>query len=340
MSNRDPHPPRDYSWLAADLRAFITKSDAFYPPDAVNFTVTQQREYYDRLCAAFDPPYPAGLRAEDVTIAGVPCRRYTPSAPRAGVTALYFHGGGFIVGGLHSHDSICAELAEGAQVALISVGYRLAPEHKHPAAYDDCAAVTAAVAGPKIVLGDSAGANLAAAVSATQPGIVGQVLIYGAFGRDLTLPSYQRHAFAPGLTLADVVYYGEMRFDGARPPRDVTAVPLDAEAFDTLPPTALFCAECDPLASESVEYAARLAKAGVAVTLTQEPGLVHGYLRARTLCAGAHDSFVRIIGALRGMVEATREARCSWQRHTSAPAQAGAAPFSTPNQSHAEPSSN
>ncbi|MCB1394782.1 MAG: alpha/beta hydrolase [Rhodobacter sp.] len=296
------HDPKDYSWLPADVQAFIAKTDAAYPPDAVNFTIAEQRAFYDKLCAAFDPPHPAGLVAEDLTIAGVPCRRYTPTAPRAGVTALYFHGGGFVVGGLHSHDSICAELAEGAQVVLIAVDYRLAPEHKHPAAYDDCVAVAGAVAGPKVLLGDSAGANLAAAVSATRPGIVGQVLIYGSFGDDLSLPSFTRHAFAPMLTRADIEFYGMVRYEGSvRPSGDVTATPMVLEDFSILPPTALFSAEADPVASDSVEYAARLAEAGVEVELTEEPGLVHGYLRARHMSEGARDSFARITRALEAL---------------------------------------
>lgn len=299
MSQRDP---KDYSWLPEDVRAFIAKTDAAYPPDAVNFTIHEQRQFYDTLCAAFDPPYPAGVRSEDVTIAGVPCRRYVPTAPREGVTGLYFHGGGFVVGGLHSHDSICAELAEGAQVSVIAVDYRLVPEHKHPAAYDDCLAVATAVSGPKIVMGDSAGGNLAACLAATLQDIVGQVLIYGSFGRDLTRPSYTRHAFAPGLTRADIEFYGDLRFADGRPKHDVTAVPLDAEDFSVFPPTRIFSAECDPIASDSVEFAAQLAEAGVDVEFTEEPGLIHGYLRARTMSDGARRSFERITKALDALV--------------------------------------
>ena len=297
----------DYSWLPADIRDFIAQTEAAYPPDAVNFTIQQQRDFYDALCAKFDPPHPPGLATRDEVIAGVPCRRYTPTAPRQGVTAIYFHGGGFVVGGLHSHDSICAELAEGAQVALISVDYRLVPEHPHPAAYDDAAAVVDAVTGPKVLLGDSAGANLAAAVCATRcetagSEIVGQVLIYGGFGHDGILPSTTRHANAPMLTRADIEFYAALRFADGLPDKDVTAAPLDADDFSALPPTALFSAECDPLASHSVEYAARLAEAGVEVTFTEEPGLVHGYLRARYMAQGARASFARITQALDALV--------------------------------------
>ncbi|WP_417588814.1 alpha/beta hydrolase [Pararhodobacter oceanensis] len=299
--------PKDYAWLPQDIQDFIAKTAEAYPPDAVDFTIAEQRAYYDASCKNFDVPYPAGLRSEDLMIAGVPCRRYTPSAPRNGVTALYFHGGGYILGGLESHDSICAELSEGAQLELVAVDYRLAPEHKHPAAYEDCLAVVQAIAGPKILAGDSAGANLAASVSATRDDIIGQMLIYGSFGRDHTLPSYARHAFAPMLTLADMEFYGAMRFDGGMPARDVTAVPLDAEAFGDLPATVLFSAEADPLASDSVEYAARLAEAGVPVELTEEPGMVHGYLRARHMSKGARASFARMIKALEALAAQDRD---------------------------------
>lgn len=288
----------DYSWLPADIRTFIARTEASYPPDAANFSIAEQRAFYDKLCADFSPPHPQGVCAQDLAIAGVPCRRYTPDAPRAGVTALYFHGGGFIVGGLHSHDSICAELAEAAQVVLIAVDYRLVPEHLHPAAYEDCLAVYDAVPGPKVLVGDSAGGNLAACIAANRTDVAGQVLIYPGLGGDMGLPSYSRHANAPMLTTADVEYYATIRFDGPRRPGDLTASPLEASDYCALPPTAIFTAQADPLASDGMEYAARLAEAGVPVELTEEPGLVHGYLRARHMAAGARNSFARIAGAL------------------------------------------
>lgn len=291
---------RDYSWLADDMRAFIRMTEESYPPDAANFTVAEQRVFYDRMCQAFDRPHPPGITPEDRVIAGVPCRIYTPAAAQPGVSVIYFHGGGFVVGGLHSHDAICAELSAGAQVRLIAVDYRLSPEHRHPAAFDDAMAVVSAVEGAKVLAGDSAGGNLAAAVSAHQGGIAGQVLVYPGLGGEMDLPSYTRHANAPMLTLADVEFYAGIRFDdGAAAGHDDPSVaPLRATAFTGLPPTAIFAAECDPLASDSVEYAARLAEAGVPVALTTEPGMVHGYLRARHMAAGAQDSFARITQAL------------------------------------------
>ncbi|MCC5971778.1 MAG: alpha/beta hydrolase [Pararhodobacter sp.] len=297
---------RDYSWLAEDMHAFIEKTEAAYPPDAAEFTIAEQRAFYDRMCQLFDRPHPPGLSTEDRAIAGVPCRIYTPQGMRPGVSVLYFHGGGFVVGGLHSHDAICAELSAGAQARLIAVDYRLSPEHRHPAAYDDALAVAQAVDGPKVLAGDSAGGNLAAAVAAHLPGIAGQVLIYPGLGGTPDLPSYTRHANAPMLTLADVEFYAGIRFKDAaaqaKALADPTAAPLSASDFAHLPPTALFAAECDPLASDAVEYAARLSEAGVPASLTMEPGMVHGYLRARHMVAGAQASFARITQALAAMV--------------------------------------
>lgn len=292
----------DYSWLPPEIRAFVDRTLDAYPADAVNFTVAEQRAFYDRLCKSFDRPHPPGLTATDERIAGIPCRRYTPSAPLGGVTGVYFHGGGFIVGGLDSHDSIVAELAEAAQLTMIAVDYRLVPEHPHPAAYDDCLAVVRAVPGPLVLAGDSAGGALAGSVAATHPGIAGQVLIYPGLGGGPGLPSFIRHAQAPMLTAEDCLYYERKRFaPGTEPGRDVTAHPLDADSYAELPPTAIFIAEADPLASGGVEYAARLAEAGVAVSLVEEPGMVHGYLRARHMAPGAGASFARIAAALRAL---------------------------------------
>lgn len=295
----------DYGWLPPEIQAFVARTLAAYPADAVDFTIAEQRAFYDRLCREFDGPHPPGLIARDETIAGVPCRRYMPTAPMPGVTGLYFHGGGFVVGGLESHDAIVAELAEAARVTLIAVDYRLVPEHPHPAAYDDCRAVALAVPGPLVLAGDSAGGTLAASIAATLPGIRGQALIYPGLGGGEDLPSVTRHANAPMLSAAEVRYYDTVRYGGAPPPRgDVTARPLDAEDYDALPPTAIFIAEADPLASSGVEYAARLAEAGVAVELVEEPGLVHGYLRARHMAPGARESFARIAQALRRLASA------------------------------------
>lgn len=300
-------PVRDYGFLPADMRAFIARTEAALPPDAVQFTVGQQRALYDRMCALFDAPLPPDMTVEDCATGGVACRVYTPAHCMAGVTVVYFHGGGFVVGGLDSHHAICADLARAAGLRLVAVDYRLSPEHHHPAAYDDAMAVAASVlaeGGAVLLAGDSAGGNLAAAVAAHLPGIAGQVLIYPGLGGDTGLPSYSRHAHAPMLSRADVDYYSGIRFaDGVPARADPTAAPLAADTFAHLPPSVVFTAACDPLASDGLTYAARLAEAGVPVALTEEAGLVHGYLRARHCAEAARQSFARIAQALAGLAE-------------------------------------
>ena len=172
------------------MRAFLEECARFYPADAVERSIGEQRACYDALCAHFMKPYPDGVTAEDFEIEGVPVRRYRPRAPKADTMILYAHGGGFVVGGLHSHDDVCAELAHHAGAELVAIDYRLAPEHIFPASLDDCWTVyewAAGEAGRIVLAGDSAGAKLSAgvAIKARDEGIgtiAGQILIYGGFG--------------------------------------------------------------------------------------------------------------------------------------------------------------
>ena len=141
----------DYSKLLDDeTRAFIAQTDSYYPPDAVDLPVAGQREVYDRMCRAFFSGYPDGVTAETTAIAAegrdIPIRIYRNAQANGAAVVIYYHGGGFILGGLESHDDVCAELCERTGFELISVDYRLAPEHQHPAAYDDAMAAFAWVA--------------------------------------------------------------------------------------------------------------------------------------------------------------------------------------------------
>lgn len=295
-----PGPIRDYGFLPADLRAFVARTESFDAPPGHRPDIAESRARYDAMCAAFNPPHPPGLTTEDLAVAGVPCRRYRPAAAADGGPILvYYHGGGFVLGGLHSHDSICADLADRTGLVLVAVDYRLAPEHRHPAAYDDALAVACALPGPKVLAGDSAGGTLAAAVAASGAAaqVRGQILVYPGLGGRPDLPSMTHHAFAPLLAAADIAGYQDARCGPGRAEDDPTARPLAAASLSGLPPTAISVAECDPLASEAVLYAGRLAAAGVPVALTVEPFLVHGHLRARHSVAGAAAAFGRIAAA-------------------------------------------
>ncbi|SDA98834.1 alpha/beta hydrolase [Mesorhizobium qingshengii] len=300
----------DYKKLIdAETWAFIERTNSYYPPDTIDYTIAQQREIYDRMCREFFAGYPQGVTVETTAIAtpthDVQIRIYR-SARQAAVTVLYFHGGGFILGGLDSHDDVCAELSARTGYEVVSVDYRLAPEHLHPAAFDDAtrafewAATTRSH--PIVLCGDSAGGNLAAAVSHATRGHprkpVGQVLIYPGLGGDRSKGSYLRHAEAPMLTMRDLEFYKHIRTGGQERSGDATLAPLADTDFSNLPPTVLVTAECDPLSSDGETYRDRIVAAGGRATWFEEPGLVHGYLRARHTVGRARASFTRIVDAV------------------------------------------
>ncbi len=280
--------------------AFIRATDAAYPPDTATLSIADQRLIYDRMCRVFFRGYPPGVTAQDESVAGVPCRRYHAAGSKERPVVLYFHGGGFVVGGLHSHDDVCAEICAATGLAVLAVDYRLCPEHRHPAAFDDCLAVTQATPGPILLAGDSAGGNLAAAVahSLRDPRVLGMVLVYPGLGGDRSSGSYRTHAHAPMLTADDVAFYARIRHAGAEPEGDATSAPLQDSDFTRLPPTLAIAAACDPLADDAAAYAARIRSAGGKAQAITEPGLVHGYLRARSSVDRARASFGRITATL------------------------------------------
>lgn len=303
-------PPDYTSLIGPETRAFIDETESWYPPETATYPVARQREIYDAMCRAFHRGHPAGVAVQDEAVAGVPCRIYTPADPGPEATVAYFHGGGFVVGGLESHDDVCAEICAGTGMRVVSADYRLAPEHLHPAAFDDALAVARALGtrGPIMLAGDSAGGNLAAAVAHRLRGsgvrVLGQVLIYPALGGDMGTGSHVTHADAPMLTLADVEYYAGIRHPGGRPPaNDPTALPLQDSDFTDLPPTVALAAECDPLADDAHAYAARITAAGGQALARTESGLVHGYLRARRTDPQAGASFSRIIAAIAALAQ-------------------------------------
>ena len=262
------------------------------------------------MCREFRTGYPEGVTADDSSIAArrhaIPIRIYRAAVPKTSAMVLYFHGGGFILGGLDSHDDVCAELCARTGYEVVAVDYRLAPEHLHPAAFDDAMRAFEWAADTyhrRILLcGDSAGGNLAAAVShATRGHVVkpaGQVLIYPGLGGDMKAGSYVTHAEAPMLTARDLVFYKDIRTGGVDRTGDITMSPLADANFAYLPPTFIVTAECDPLSSDGQAYGSRIIAADGNAAWFEERGLVHGYLRARHSVARARASFTRIVEAV------------------------------------------
>lgn len=301
----------DYKKLIdAETWAFIEKTNSYYPPDTIDYTIAEQRRIYDRMCREFHAGYPDGVSAEDSAIStpthAIPIRIYRTPAPEASAMVLYIHGGGFILGGLDSHDDVCAELCQLSGYEVVSVDYRLAPEHRHPAAFDDAMSAFEWAAGaytrPILLCGDSAGGNLAAAVShatrAHRRRPIGQVLIYPGLGGDQSQGSYLTHAEAPMLTVRDLDYYKKIRTGGHEVPGDVALAPLADTDFSRLPPTVIVTAECDPLSSDGEAYMSRVVAAGGKAWWLEEPGLVHSYLRGRHMIGRARESFSRIVDAV------------------------------------------
>jgi acetyl esterase len=301
--------------LDSQVRAFIRRTDSFYEgldPDAPLAAVQQT---YDRMCTGFAVPHPQGVRARDGELhAQNPARTLrlrsfaTPDAI-LGRVVLYFHGGGFVVGGLESHDSVCADLAAGAEVAVVALDYRLSPEHRYPAALDDAEAAYDDLCDSHqavILAGDSAGGTLAVALCLRlrrrgKPMPWAQVLIYPMLHPDVGRAIGGPKADAPLLTAASLPGYWR-HYTGGEPgiTTDAELAPLATQDFTGLPPAAIFAADIDPLADDAHEYAAALRAAGVAVSVHPGRGLVHGYLRGRAMSDRIAEAFSAVISALRG----------------------------------------
>ncbi|MGC6485308.1 MAG: alpha/beta hydrolase [Candidatus Puniceispirillales bacterium] len=290
--------------IAADTAAFIRTSETFAALETAALDIEGQRRQFEALCDHFRYDHPPGLTVEDTVINGVRVRQYTPP-DAATARLLYFHGGGFVVGSLETHDSICADLAAATGMQLVAVDYRLAPEHLHPAALDDGLAVRDGLLAesdrPIITVGDSAGGWLAAMVTADDPALVcGQVLIYPMLGAPMDAESYRRHANAPLLSAEAIGFYWAS-YRGTAPAPGEPVEPLALADLSAQPETRIIAAGLDPLADDGPLYAARLEAAGVPVSCFVAPGLPHGFLRARHLAAEAGDAWQRIIAACRAL---------------------------------------
>ena len=306
----------DYELLLDDeTKAFITKTLSYYPDRGQPPTIAEMRADYDAMCAGFAAPIPDGLKITNTTIANgshaIPVRWYHPKGHTDDrPIVIYFHGGGFVVGGLDSHDSIVADLASEAGLAVMAVDYALAPEHPYPAAADDAMSAVKHIMNTTpntrvMLAGDSAGAWLAAsiahALARPEPRLLGQVLIYPTLGGDIKTGSYQTHAQAPMLTTQDIIWYGQQFSGTDQPYRRIG--PLTETVFSGLPPTVIFAATCDPLYDDGPAYEKLIRSAGGKAICRKEDGLVHGYLRGRREVQKIADSFAALTDALRHLAD-------------------------------------
>jgi acetyl esterase len=249
----------------------------------------------------------------DVDIEGTRARLYRPEAVAALPAVVFLHGGGWALGSLESHDPLCRAIAKRTPAIVVSVDYRLAPEHPFPAAIDDAWTATrwafAEAADLSIdperlvVAGDSAGGNLAAVVAmrARDAGLplALQVLIYPVTDADLDSGGYARFGAGLNLTRAEMSWFWEAYLDGADR-WDPHASPLRADELAGLAPALVLTAEHDPVTDEAEAFARRLGDAGVPVTLTRYDGQIHGFVRLRASCGdGAEQAVAQITAAIR-----------------------------------------
>ena len=230
-----------------------------------------------------------------------------------------------MIGDLDSHDVVCRKLADEGELIVISVDYRLAPEHKFPAAVDDAIAATKWIADNAkqlgidaarlMVGGDSAGGNLAAVVALAArdgdgPELAGQVLIYPATDFAMTHPSHSEPETSILLTHSVIKWFCNHYLNGAADVDDWRASPARAKTLAGLPPAYVLTAGADPLRDEGDEYAARLKEAGVAVTYRHFPGQFHGFFTMGKLLQQANVAAERNRRLAEG-AELTRHSRCN-----------------------------
>lgn len=267
-------------------------------PAITDITVDQARREMIRSSQQLGEPPELPL-VEDRTVPGpngdIPIRVYKPIDTDATLPVLvYFHGGGWVIGSIDTHDKYCRQLALAAEICIISVDYRLAPEHPYPAPADDCYAATKWIAenanelridaGRLAVGGDSAGGNLAAVVTLMSrdrggPSLAFQLLIYPITDCDFDTESYLKNATGYHLTRAAMMWFWVQYVPNASQRRQQYAAPLRAENLDRLPPAFVLTAEYDPLCDEGEKYARRLEQAGNRVELRRYDGTIHGFVR-------------------------------------------------------------
>ncbi|HEX7008033.1 MAG TPA: alpha/beta hydrolase [Alphaproteobacteria bacterium] len=281
----------------------------------------EARRRYDAATPLYRPQTPPLHSIEERVLPGPGARPrvrlYAPQAAAGGKplpALVYFHGGGWVFGNLDSHDAICRTLADRADCRVVSVDYRLAPEHKFPAAFYDCTQAARWVASNAGALGvdparlavggDSAGGNLAAAAAiaareAGGPAIAFQLLIYPA--TDMAADTESKRLFATGhlLTAEAIARCRGHYLNNLNEAGDWRASPARAPSLANLPPAFIQTAEFDPLRDEGKAYAEALEAAGVPVAYKCYPGMLHGFVRMGALIDMADEALEDAAKALR-----------------------------------------
>jgi acetyl esterase len=307
--------------LDPGMARYIAESEAAFAGQTGKEPWPERRAALTAFSRRYNPPYPAGLRVSDDTVPAqgrrIPIRVYRPAGDGARPGIVFCHGGGWVQGNLDTHDSAAAGLAEGIAASVVSVDYRLAPEHPYPAAFEDIWATLQHVArnasqfgidpARLAVAGDSAGGNLAAAAALAArdrggPALRAQLLVYPCLSSEMSFPSYREYADGPFLTTEAMRSYWSLYLGGTK--NDPLATPLAAKDLSRLPPTFVTVARHDPVRDDGPAYAERLKAAGVPVEYRCADRLTHGWLRARHMSDAARREFAALCEAGRRLLAA------------------------------------
>ena len=299
--------------VAAPLQGWLDRAAALgLPPideQPLDVVRASAQAFADAAAKAPEPVARVDDLELDLETGPVPARVYAPDTTGAPPIVAYLHGGGWVFMGIDTHDRICRRLANATGAVVVSVEYRLAPEHRFPAPLDDCVAATRWLAdhGADLggdptrlaVAGDSAGGNLSAAVSlcarADGPTLAAVALVYPVCDAACDTRSFDANREGYLLTARDMRWFWRCYLGPDGDPTDPLASPLRAVDLAGLPPTLVVTAEYDPLCDEGEAYASRLAAAGVPVEQRRFDGMLHGFLGMDALVPEA-DEAMELVG--------------------------------------------
>lgn len=300
--------------LAPEYQAMFTALAAEPGPKLSDLSPIEGREMY-RMMRPVNPEVAIGAvedRSISTAAGSLPLRIYRPAGDGPFPVLVNFHGGGWVIGDLDTADAVCRGMAEGAGCIVVSVDYRMAPEHVYPAAVEDAYAATCWAAenqqelggnGKLAVTGESAGGNLAAVVCLKArdeggPNIDFQLLAYPVVDHDLDRGSYQENGEGYLLEKETMVWFWN-QYCPAERRSEPAASPLLADSLANLPPALILTAEFDPLRDEGNAYADALVAAGVPARSLCFDGLVHDFLATAELFTCSRAAFDQVAGELR-----------------------------------------
>jgi acetyl esterase len=299
--------------VAPGLVTFLDQVAAADAPSIDTLPLDVARQGAIAMVQAMEGPKQTVAAVEDheltTSVGSLRVRVYRPTlTPDPLPIVAYFHGGGWVIMGIETHDGICRRLANASGALVVSLEYRLAPEHRFPAALDDCFAATRWLAdhgddlgGDRsrlVVAGDSAGGNLAAAVTLRAqpegPRLRGQVLAYPALDAGCDTGSHHANGDGYLLTTSVMAWFWDCYLGPGGNPQDPFVAPVHAADLDRLPPTMVITAEYDPLRDEGEAYARRLEQSDVPVTRHRFAGVIHGFLGMDALVPEADAAMTEI----------------------------------------------